>query len=497
MGLLKRLAADAAIYGFTTIAARLINYLLVAYHTRVLDAAQYGVFTEFYSYITLLLTLLACGMETGFFRFATRSGQCPDRVFATSWIFLLATGGVFLAVVLCNAPAAAALMGYPQNPNYAALLAAIAAADTFASIPFARLRLQRRAGTFALFKLLNVLFFVGVNVLFFECLPRYFESRPASPLLTLLPAKPDAVYVFVANLLASGFTLLMLLPVIFRVRFGFSFSLLKKMLLYSLPLLAAGLPGTANDYIDRLLFKRLLPADEAMSSLGIYGANAKLAVLMVIFVQMFRYAAEPFFFSNADKADRRTLFADVMKYFVAAAVFIFLMVTLYLDLFALFMGRDFRAGVGIVPVMLLANLLYGIAFNLSIWYKLGGRTGLAVCITSAGLAVTLAVNLLCVPRFGYQAAAWAHLASNAAMAGLSYGLGQRYYPVPYSLRRIGLYIGAGLALYGIFEVCGRSIPLGAASKAALGSLLLMMYAAIVWAKEGRGMVRGLFKKRKG
>jgi O-antigen/teichoic acid export membrane protein len=483
MGILKKLAADTAIYGFSTIVARLINYLLVAYHTRVLDTAQYGIFTEFYSYITLLLVLLTYGMETGFFRFASLPNHNPQKVFSTSLVCLFATSSIFLLIILCNAPSVAAMMGYAHNTAYVKQLAAVVAIDAFVSIPFARLRLQRKAKTFALFKLLNVIFYVGINLLFFGYLPQYFSQNPNSVLLRLLPATADVGYVFFANLLASGFTLILLLPTIFSIKIKFSWLLLKQMLIYSLPLLVAGLPGIANDYIDRLLFRYLMPASEAMNNLGIYGANAKLAVLMVIFVQMFRYAAEPFFFSNSTAANRRPLFADVMKYFTAATVFIFLIVTLYLDRFALFMGKDFRAGVSIVPIMLFANLLFGIAFNLSIWYKLSGKTSMAVYITLTGLAVTVAVNLFFVPRYGYQAAAWAHLASNAAMVALSYRLGQRYYPVPYNLRRIGFYLALGLAIYGLFVVAGYFAGLNGVPKIVAATGLLMLYGGIVWRKE--------------
>jgi O-antigen/teichoic acid export membrane protein len=476
MSLFKKLAADTAVYGFSTVVVRLINYLLVAYHTRVLDGAQYGIFTEFYGYITLLLVLLTYGMETGFFKFASRSGihnntTNGNSVFAASLVCLFVTSAVFLVLILFNAQGIAVLMGYPHNPEYVRQLAAVAAIDAFMCIPFAWLRLQRRAKTFAFIKLLNVLFYVGINVLFFTTLPEYFSRHTDSFLLQFLPASADVGYVFCANLLASIFTLILLLPIILKVKIKFPLSLVKQMLAYSLPLLAAGLPGVANDYVDRLLFKHLLPSDFAMQSLGIYGANAKLAVLMALFVQMFRYAAEPFFFANAVGVDRRRLFADVMKYFTAAAVFIFLVVALFLDEFALFMGKEFRVGTGIVPIMLYANLLLGIVFNLSIWYKLSGRTSLAVLITLAGLFVTITINVIFVPTYGYVAAAWAHLCSNLTMVVLSYMLGRRYFPVPYDLRRIGLYMGVGLAFYGIGCLAGRGVAVALA--------LLVAYAAFV------------------
>ncbi|GHT11006.1 polysaccharide biosynthesis protein [Bacteroidia bacterium] len=495
MGILKKLAADAAIYGFSTIVARLINYLLVAYHTRVLGPEQYGVFTEFFGYITLLLVLLTYGMETGFFRFASRQDQSPNLVFSTSLVALFATSTVFLALVLSNVNAVAAWMGYPNHANYVGQLAAVIAMDAFVSIPFARLRLQRKAKKFAMFKLINVFFYVGLNILFFTGLPQYFVEHPNSALLQFFSPQADVGYVFIANLLASLLTLLMLLPTIFEIKIHISLPLLKKMLVYSLPLLVAGLPGIANDYIDRVLFKHLFAnPDIVMQELGVYGANAKLAVLMVIFVQMFRYAAEPFFFSNANKKDSPTLLSNVMTYFVIAAMCVFLVVALYLDAFALLMGKSFRNGTDIVPIMLIANVFFGITFNLSMWYKISEKTKMAVYITLTGFIVTVAINVLFVPHFGYRAAAWAHFASNLAMVSISYFLGQKYYPVHYQLKKIGFYIIAGCALYGIFFALNSSFNLTAVPKFSIATILLITYLGLVLWQEWNILPKRLTSK---
>jgi O-antigen/teichoic acid export membrane protein len=439
-------------------------------------------------------------METGYFRFASLRPQgsaalqfsqqgkaySPNLVFSTSLVCLFATSAVFLVLMLLYAAPVAGWMGYPDHPNYVSQLAAVIAIDCFTSIPFARLRLQRRAKTFALFKVLNVLFYVGINIVFFTYLPTYIAQNPHSVLLRALSANPDVGYVFFANMLASGFTLVLLLPTVFSVRIRISTPLLKRMLIYSLPLLVAGLPGIANDYIDRVLFRHLVLSADAMQLLGVYGANAKLAVLMVIFVQMFRYAAEPFFFANASGgADKRALFADMMKYFVIAAVGIFLVVTLWLDVFVLFMGKDFREGADIVPVMLFANLLLGITFNLSIWYKLSGRTSMAVYITLTGLVITVLANIIFVPHFGYRAAALAHVVSNIAMVALSWHLGQKYYPVPYNVRTIGSYIGLGLLLYAIFLLSDFLFHFEPTAKIVVGTLLLLVYAVTAWRRERR------------
>jgi O-antigen/teichoic acid export membrane protein len=491
---LKRLAGDTAIYGLSTIVARLINYLLVAYHTRVLDRAQYGVFTEFYGYVTFFLVLLTYGMETGFFRFSSRTDRPQGAVFGTSMAALLATSTLFLALVASNIAGVSAWMGYPQGHAYVLQVAAVIAIDAFITIPFARLRFLRRARTFALFKLLNVVFYVAVSVVFFTCLPGYLAQHPESLLLRLFSATPDVGYIFTANLLSSLLSLLLLLPTILGVRVSFSLGLLKKMLRYSLPLLIAGLPGIANDYLDRILFKHLY-ADPAfaLDQLGVYGANAKLAVLMMLFVQMFRYAAEPFFFSHADKTDARPLFAQVMKYFVACAVLLFLLVTLYMDIFVLFTGKSFREGAGIVPIMLFANLLLGVVFNLSMWYKLSEKTKYAVYITAAGMLVTVAVNLLFIPQYGYYAAAWAHLLSYAVMVLVSYLMGQKFYPIGYDLKGIGFYVLAGLCLYAVFACCGGLLaPL---PRFVLSTALLALYVAVALLRDGRTILKRLKAKR--
>ncbi|MDR0711722.1 MAG: polysaccharide biosynthesis C-terminal domain-containing protein [Prevotellaceae bacterium] len=489
MNPLKRLAGDTAIYGFSTIVARLINYLLVAYHTRVLDRAQYGVFTEFYGYATFLLVLLTYGMETGFFRFSSRADQRPDAIFSTSMAALFTTSALFFGIVVLNLSSFSAWMGYPGNRSYVLQMAAVLAIDAFTAIPFARLRLLRKAKIFALFKLLNVLFYVLVSVLFFTLLPPYLAQHPDSFLLRFFSPCVDVGYIFTANLLSSLLSLALLLPTIFGVKFSFSSALLKKMLVYSLPLLIAGLPGIANDYLDRVLFKHFYADPSfALDQLGVYGANAKLAVLMMLFVQMFRYAAEPFFFSYAAKTDARPMFAQVMKYFVICAVFIFLLVSLNIDIFAYFTGKSFREGVTIVPIMLFANLLLGVVFNLSIWYKLSEKTKYAVYITLSGMLVTVLVNVIFIPLYGYHAAAWAHLFSYAVMLVVSYAMGQKFYPIRYDLKAIGFYVFAGLWLYAIFVFCKR-FDLGAVQKSALSATLLLAYLAAAFLRDGKALRR--------
>ncbi|MDR0419751.1 MAG: polysaccharide biosynthesis C-terminal domain-containing protein [Prevotellaceae bacterium] len=495
MNPLKQLAGDTAIYGFSTIVARLINYLLVAYHTRVLDPAQYGIFTELYGHITFFLVILTYGMETGFFRFSSKPNQNPSVVYTTSLISLFSTSLLFFLMISVGIKSVSGWIGYPNNPLYVLQLAAVVAIDAFTAIPFARLRLLRKARIFALFKLLNVIFYVLISVLFFTFLPSYFAVNPTSFWLKFFSSTVDVGYIFTANLLSSIFTLILLLPTIFNVKISFSGALLKKMLVYSLPLLVAGLPGIANDYIDRILFRHLYPIPElALQELGVYGANVKLAVLMIIFVQMFRYAAEPFFFSQLKNEDSRIIFADVMKYFVITAMLIFLFVVLYVDIFALFMGKEFRTGIGIIPIMLIANVLLGISFNLSMWYKLSEKTNYAVYITFPGMIVTVLINILFIPRYGYYAAAWAHFFSYLFMVILSYVLGQKYYPIRYDLKSIGLYILLGIVIYAIFMVTNNFLNFTLVFKFIFATCLLACYFLVACKKDGKNIFNAFIRK---
>ncbi|MGL4908945.1 MAG: lipopolysaccharide biosynthesis protein [Bacteroidales bacterium] len=489
---LKRLASDTAVYGLSTIVARLINYLLVAYHTRVLCPEQYGIFTELYGYITFFLVLLTYGMETGFFRFSSRSDQNPNIVFTTALISLFTTSSLFFILIASNLSSVSSFMGYANNSNYVLQLVGLISIDSFMAIPFARLRYLGKAKQFALLKLSNIIFYVLISIIFLSFLPDYFAKNPNSLLLHFFSFQVDVGYIFIANLLSSLFTLCLLLPTVFSVKIRFSKKLLRSMLIYSLPLLVAGLPGIANDYLDRILFKHFYSDPTlALQQLGLYGANAKLAMLMVIFVQMFRYAAEPFFFAQSDKRDVQQVFPVVMNYFVICASFIFLFVVLYLDVFAYFTGKNFREGLGIVPIMLFANMLLGISFNLSMWYKISEKTKYAIYITFAGLFVTLVVNIIFIPIYGYYAAAWAHLLSYSTMLIISYLLGKKYYPIVYDLKTIAFYLCTALAIYAIFAQFSNFefIP-----KLLVGSGLFFIFAIIVLFRE-RNMILELILSR--
>jgi len=443
---IKQLFGQTAIYGMGIVLPRLLNYLLLTpFYTRVFEKAAYGVITELYAYVVFLLVILTYGMETGYFRFASNSSQ-KEKVYTTVLGSLFTTSLLFiLAMWLWSGPVSRAI-GYDQHPDYILWLAVIVGIDAFTSIPFARIRLRNRPLTYALIRIVEVGINIGLNLFFLYYCPRHLESEWVSKLYN---EHIGVGYVLISNLLASSIKLVLLLPEITAAfRSAFDRILLKKIFRYSYPLLIAGLAGTVNEALDRVLLKHLIaPEQNPMEQLGVYGANYKLAVLMTLFVQMFKYAAEPFFFSKSEDKNARKLYADVMTFFVVAGLFIFLLVTLYLDYFILFIGAGFREGVQIVPIVLAANLIMGIFFNLSIWYKLTNKTHFGAILVLLGASITIVVNLLFVPRYGYVASAWAHLLCYSTMVVISFVWSRKHFRIPYRTGRILAYMAVAGLIY--------------------------------------------------
>jgi len=436
---LKKLAGQTAVYGLSTIVGRLLNYLLVPLYTyQFADPRDFGVITEFYAYASFLNVVLTYGMETALFNFSAKLPGNP-RVYSSALVSLAVTGAGFLAGVLWQAEPLAELLRYPGQADFIVWVGWILVLDAIAAIPFARLREQQRPGRFALLKTVNILINIAGN-LFFIGLAKWAHDTHAAGWLGEVGALYDPAigigYVFVANLIASAATILLLLPELSAARAWPDLELWRRMLRYGLPLLVTGLAGMVNETLDRVLLKYLLPAESAMEQLGIYGACYKIAILMTIFIQAFRYAAEPFFFSHYRQKDARELYALVMRWFVIACTLIFLGVMMNLAWIQYFVGARYRAGLEVVPILLLANLCLGVYFNLSIWYKLTEQTHFGAWLTLWGAVVTLAMNLYWIPRIGYLGAAWATLLCYASMAVLSWWLGQKYYPVRYDLKRL-------------------------------------------------------------
>ncbi|MBK7029579.1 MAG: oligosaccharide flippase family protein [Bacteroidales bacterium] len=448
MNPIKQLASQTAIYGMSSIVARFINFFFVPIYTRILSPGNYGLASELLAYIALLQVILTYGLETGFFRFANKDKNEANHLFSTASTWILISSLLFSVFIFSVSGSISGSMGHPSI--YLKYVALILSIDCFTAIYFAKLRFDNRPWMFAIFKSVKILSEVGFNLLLFFWLPAWFTKHPDSFLLKYISPTPDYGYILLAILLSAVISLILFFPQIIRTPLRFSHQMWKKLMIYSLPLMVAGLPGIANDYVDRILFRYFSPDTSPwLDQLGIYSAVMKLAVFITLFVQMFRYAAEPFFFSSAEKDHMKQTYADVMKYFVILGLLLFLVIVFYADLFALILGKEFRSGMDVLPLVLLANILLGISFNLSMWYKLTEHTRYAIYITLIGLAVTVVIDIFFMPRFGYYAAAWSRLLSYIVMIVISYRLSLRFYPIPYNLRIIFLYFIAGIGLFAI------------------------------------------------
>ena len=449
--MLEKLAKQTAVYGISTIVVSFLSYLLTPYYTRIFGQETYGIVTDIYALIPLALTLLTMGMESSYFRFSAKAEEAGGdvraakrRLFATTWGVTSLAAVVFFVLVASFRNGVAGLMGeaYAAHPEYVVWVGLIILFDVWACIPFSRLREQGRALLFVGIKALNVVMNVALAVAF--------------GVAGLFATEFGVGWVFVANLIASVVTWLVILATVDRTVPKINWALLAAVFAYSLPLLVGGLAGTANEFIDRQLIKYLVP-EGAMAQVGIYGAITKIAVVMMLFYQMYRLAAEPFFLSNFKKSDFVQMNAAALKYYVMASMLIFLGIALFRDVFALIVGRDFREGIFILPVVLGANVLTGVWLNLSFWYKREEKTSLAIVVTGAGLVSMLVFGFWCIPVWGYYGAAWARLASESTMVAVSWWLNRRFYPTPYDWRRIGEYVAAALAVFAVCEAvtaCG-------------------------------------------
>ncbi|MGQ9659946.1 MAG: oligosaccharide flippase family protein [Thermochromatium sp.] len=449
MNPLKRLASQTAVYGVSSVLGRFLNYLLVPFLTYTFAPAEYGVVAEFYAYMGFLAVLLAFGLETGYFRFCSGGEWPPQTVYGTVLRFLVLINALCFLALLLGSQSLAVLLRHAEHPEYIVWCAAILALDAIGALAFARLRAEERAGLFAAIKLIEIGANVGLTIFFVYVCREVHASAPETLLGRLWEPTVGIGYVFIANLAASALKLLLLTPWFASGVGPFDRVLFKRLIRYSLPMVIIGMAGIVNEMLDRAALKYLLPDDDAtnMAQLGIYSACYKLSILMSLFIQAFRYAGEPFFFSYAKRHDAGRTYAVVLNWFVLGCVFLFLLVTLYIDVFQYFVGAEYRVGLGVVPVLLVANLLLGVYVNLSIWYKLTDRTLMGAGVSLIGSALTIGLLIWWVPIHGYMGAAWAHLVCYGAMVVLSYGLGRRYYPVPYDLWRVLGYIACGIGLY--------------------------------------------------
>ena len=495
---IKALAGQTVIYGLGTIVPRLLNYLLTPFYVRVFVSGEYGQISELYAWIALLLAILTFGMETTFFRFSQKEDS--GKVFNNTETIVLLITAIFLILYGFFYKSFAELIHYEFNTHYVLLLGIIVAIDAAAAIPFAMLRKENKAGRFSLIKTLNVLTNIFFNILFLVIIPEksmMIAERIFGEQTSLL------IWVFISNILASLLNLILLSPQLSRLRISLDKELIVPMLKYSFPILLISLVGMVNEVADKILIKYLVTIPDettlammnitgeeyAMQQLGIYSANFKLGVLMTIFIQMFRFASEPFFFGHAKDRNAPTLYAKVMTYFVIFCLLIFLGVMFYMDILQHFVGRngsDYREGLRIVPIILIANMFYGIVFNLSIWFKLSDKTYYGTIIAVIGSIVTLLCFFILIPRIGYMGAAIAHLACYAVMMSVSYFWGQRIMPIPYQIGRITIYCIVAAIL---FFVSTLTSEMSALLKLSLNTMMILMFLGIVFIMERKNPLK--------
>ncbi len=477
------------IYGLSTILARIINFLFVPIYTRCLSPESYGVVTEFMAYIAVLQVVLVLGLETGCFRFANKEGVDPKKVYSSAFVTVFCVGATFMALMLAFAGPISTALGYDGYDACIKYVGGILALDSITAILFAKLRQENKAFRFAIFKTAKIITETAANLVLFLWFPSHVDSAPW--LLNFIPATPDFSYVIFAIFISCVVCTLLFIPDFFKLSFSLDRKLMGQMLAYSLPLMVAALPGIMNDFLDRILFRYFDSDPEKWrNQLGLYQAAVKLAVIMNLFIQMFRYAAEPFFFRQSREKGSVKLYADVQEYFTAFCGLVFLGVILYIDIIALILGPQFREAVGIVPIMLLSYMILGMLFNVSMWYKLSGKTNVAIWITLSGLAVTALVIVLFMPKYSYWAAAYGHLASYIVMFVISAVLGSKYYPIPYRWGRLlmifllmGVIYGASLWIDGAFfpDFALTTASAGQiAAKLGIHTALIMVYLAGAW-----------------
>lgn len=436
-GGMKRLAGDTAIYGVSSIVGKFLNWMLVPMYTRVLATeSDFGIVTNLYAWTALLIVILTYGMETGFFRFMNKKEiTLPMRVYATTLFSLAFTSILFMVFIFSALTPISASLGYASEPEFIGMMAGIVAVDAFCCIPFAFLRYQGKAIRFAGIKMLNIFLNIVLVLFFLIACPWLYQHVPGTVSWFYIPDY-QVGYIFIANVATSLVTFALLVPdMIPGLREKASFILLKQMLRYSFPILILGVAGIFNQTADKILFPFLF-ADKAYAAtqLGIYGACFKVAVVMVMFIQAFRYAYEPFIFAK-NKSDNNTkAYSEAMKYFIIFSLMIFLGVMFYLDILKYFVAPQYFPGLRVVPIVMMGEFFFGIYFNLSFWYKLIDQTQWGAYFSTIGCGLTVLIILLFAPTYGYMACAWASFASNLLMMALSYVIGQKKFPIQYDIK---------------------------------------------------------------
>lgn len=489
MNPLKKLASQTAIYGLPTIIGRLLGYLLNPLFTYNFSPKQMGIHSAGYAYTSFLLVLLTYGMETTLFRFSQKEEYNKQAVYTTALISVLSSSVIFIFIVSIFSGSISEKIKFTGHPEYVVWFAIIVAADAFAAIPFAKLREQGKAKRFAFIRFMSICINIGLNLFFILFCKQIHESSSSlKPLVdTIYNPKIGVGYIFISNLISSLITVALLLPDLLKIQLTFDPVLWKRMMKYALPLLVAGLAGMVNETLDRILLTYLLPSKQAMAQIGIYSACYKVSIIMTIFIQAFRFAAEPFFFSRSKEQDSKQSMADIMKFFVIICSFIFLITMMNIQWIQYFAGsKEFRTGIKVVPILLLANMFLGIFINQSIWYKLSGQTHYGAFLTIFGAIITIVLNVYWIPRLGYMGSAWATLICYASMMIASYFLGNKHYPVNYDVKRILGYLTLSITLY-LFSKWIKTDYLFVTLF--INNLLVAVFVAIIWKFEKTNLRR--------
>lgn len=450
MASLKSLFKDTAIYGLSSIVGRFLNYLLVPLYTAKLSAASggYGVITNMYAYTALVLVILTFGMETTFFRFSNKEGENPQKVYSTVLIAVGSVAMAFVALIFAFIGPLSEVMGYSDHPSYIWVMALTVAIDAFLCIPFAYLRYKKKAVKFAALKMLNIIFNILLNVMFFAILPGLYASHP-DEIGKIYDPSIGAGYAFYINLACSAMLVFCFYKELTGFNYSFDRQLMRRMFSYSWPILVLGIAGILNQTADKILFPYIYDVENSHEQLGIYGAASKIAMIMAMITQAFRYAYEPFVFGNSKEKDSRDTYAKAMKYFIVFTLLAFLVVVGYLDILKHIIGSDYWPGLKVVPIVMAAEIMMGIYFNLSFWYKLIDKTIWGAWFSGIGCVVLISVNVIFVPQYGYMACAWAGFAGYGTAMLLSYIIGQKYYPIKYDLWGIGKYVVVAMVMYAI------------------------------------------------
>ena len=492
MASLKSLLKDTAIYGISSIAGRFVNYLLVPIETYAWAASggQFGIITNVYSYIGLLIILLTFGMETTFFRFANKEGENAKMVYSTALRMVGTVALVFSLLVIIFLKPLATAMGYANHIWYIGTMAVCVAVDAWSAIMFDYLRYQHKPWKFMLLKLANILTNVALVGLFLLVLPHFGVFIPG---LYDANGTPDVAIVFYVNLFVSALTLLLLYKEMSGVTFGFDRALCRRMLSYTWPMLILGIAGQLNQSASTLIFPYFYngPIAEAHAQLGIYGATIKIAMIMVIITQAFRFAYEPFVFGNKD-ADKKDTYAKVMKYYIIFTLLAYLAVIGYMDILRHIVARSYWEGLKVVPIVMAAEIMFGIYFNLSFWYKLTDRTIWGAYFSGLGCAVLIIIDVIFIPRFSYIACAWAGFAAYGICMVASYFFGQKYYPINYPLRDIGFYVLLAAIIFGIMT--WGNAHLGTWLSLGVNTLLLVAFLAVIIKRDFGTVLRKRLKR---